>query len=637
MTVLPARLAKRALQYIAEQQAADGCIYGKASAKSNDFSDYHVHQTPFFSALILECLHAVDGSENIQTRLVSYLLTQRSSQWTWNYWQRGSQASLAQPYPDDLDDTACALAALYHARPTLLDGVTLGKLAQSLIANETMPGGPYETWLTDRQKHPDWHDIDLAVNANIGYCLALQSVQLPGLLRYIAEQLATESLHSSYYCNELPNIYFLARWYRGLHYERLRAKVAANIANYRTVNALMLALTLTSACHTGFEISQLTPLAECLLRLRIDDHWPAEAFYGEPPVAGVAYYAGSEALTTAFALEALSEFDALLQKPLKTLGMPKGRALHSRLQQLHDQLPDSDLKTSYQKLVASVILHDEDQQISGIASTTAAACGMTMLPTAALTALNIASLHGWIAYTVYDNIWDDAAEPALLGAANYALRQTVAHFRSALPRQAGFQRFVSQTLDIVDAANTWEVHHARAAVTKQQIVISQLPDYKEYQLLADRSWGHVLAPGGVLCLAGYTINSRQQQALRRFFQHLLIARQLNDDAHDWEDDLRHGHLSAVVCMLVSEPCTIDLAHDISALRLRFWQSTIDELVQLIMHHVSIARTSLATCPFTDSSTYVLWLSAIEEAAQKALAERGQTQAFIATYSDNLLA
>jgi hypothetical protein len=213
------------LLYLANQQLASGGFMGQASSHKHDFVEHRLQPTVFFTALILTCLRDTEGSEVIRRSAADFVLVHKSASWTWNYWMRGVPEATAQPYPDDLDDTCCAIIGLYHYQPSLVDGTVLGYLAQSLVSCETALGGPYETWLVNRGLHPDWHDVDLAVNTNIGYCLSLQAIELPGLMSYIEQQLASKELRSTYYEGELPNIYFLARWYKGAGYPRLQAKI----------------------------------------------------------------------------------------------------------------------------------------------------------------------------------------------------------------------------------------------------------------------------------------------------------------------------------------------------------------------------------------------------------------------------
>jgi hypothetical protein len=108
-------------------------------------------RTTFFPSLILLALSHFDQPEaqHIKRRTAQFLLKQKSDGWSFNYWDRKSAASRAQPYPDDLDDSFTALAALWHYQPTLIDGKALAAAAKLLIATERQEGGPYKTWLVD--------------------------------------------------------------------------------------------------------------------------------------------------------------------------------------------------------------------------------------------------------------------------------------------------------------------------------------------------------------------------------------------------------------------------------------------------------------------------------------------------------
>jgi hypothetical protein len=622
---------EQSLNFLKANQSKDGGFVVKASTIADDFSNYRRHPSIFFSALILECLSSIPGTETITAQLANFLLTHKSEHWTWNYWMRGSGATVSHIYPDDLDDTACSLAALQHYQPKLIDGNALGGLAQALTACETAVGGPYQTWLIDQQAYPVWHDVDVAVNANIGYFLSLRSVKLPGLEQYLDNCLNRDALKSSYYIGEIPTIYFLARWYKGSADEHLKAKIIEQLNDYSQLNSLMLPLVISSALHTGFSQQTIAPLMTRLLALQVNGHWEAAALYGEPAIEGVAYYAGSEALTTAFAIEAMTHFQATRPAMAAPKSISIDRRVARHLSRVQQQLPQSDLRAAYDRFVDSILTHDADLQVSGMASLTAEATGKA-LPLKALTALNVASLNGWVAYTIYDNFLDGEPAQDLLGVANFALRQVSAQFNTALPNNSAFQQLVSNTLNTVDAANSWEVQHARAVRSGAVITAVSLPDYKNYDQLAARSWGHMLAASGTLCLAGYDVNGLEQDALRQFFRHYLIARQLNDDAHDWEDDARSGQLTSVVCMLLGHAGTVTFPDDLETLRLKFWERTIDLVVDLIKRHCGLAEQALHDCPFIDVAVYQSWLNDITQAAESALSQRQDTQNFITAYS-----
>jgi hypothetical protein len=454
---------------------------------------------------------------------------------------------------------------------------------------------------------------------------------------YIRDCLENHKLQSSYYVSEIPTIYFLSRWYDGEALKALQANVTVQLKRYAKLNGLMLSLLISSAYHLKLKSVALDKAVGRLQTLSNNGHWAANGLYIDPAIQGVPHYAGSEALTTAFALEALINY-----QKLKTIKPHAPKAIESILQKsllkIELTLPSSNLRVNYRGFVNNLLSHDSDQQISGIATLTARAYGHR-IPTMSLNALNLASLHGWIAYTIYDDIWDGAPKPELLGVANVALRQTHDQFRLAIPDSIDFQLMVSKTLNQVDSANTWEYTHARANVNNDQVTIIGLPDYEDLQQLADRSWGHCLAATGVMLLAKYPLGSPEQKSLQRFFRYFLIARQLNDDAHDWEDDLRNGQLSAVVCMLLrsyGKPAgNIKVKQEIKMLRMLFWEQIIDQVVDVILISCKSARQALELCPFKHPEIYEAWLTKLEAAAKLALSEREETENFIASYSTNL--
>ncbi|MGC1177373.1 MAG: hypothetical protein WA843_04860 [Candidatus Saccharimonadales bacterium] len=624
----------KAVGFLSGQQATDGSFGGQAGTAIANFKPERRHLTPFTTSLITGCLRDVPGTTDLRQSATHFLLSQKNARWSWNYWQRGSDMAKSLPYPDDLDDTACALIALTSYDSKLIDGHVLANLAKLLIATEQQPGGPYRTWLVGEDQKNQWSDVDIAVNANVGRLLALNKVQVPGLTNYLDAAISKDSLVSPYYVGTIPILYFLSSWYRGKQVDALTKLVYEQISRAEEHNALMLALVITAGHHLNLPAARLRSAHRRLLDLRTDDHWPAEALYVDPQIKGIPYYAGSTALTTAFALEALNRHQAVTHRPVKKQPTNYSNTIvEQALIDSRRRLP-ANLRRGYQAAVRSTAERDTDQQITGMANLIANAYGKKVAP-AALAHLNLASLNGWIAYTIYDDFFDYEGDARQLGVANVALRQTVRHFYAALPRRQSFHRLVDGTLDIVDAANTWEVRHARGTIIEHQLDYA-LPRYAAYHQLADRSWGHMLAASGVMLALGHEKSSQEFQQLQRFFRHFLIARQLNDDAHDWETDLTRGHLSAVVTLLLNDYGNhglLRIDEELDLLRQHFWQKTIYQVAVLIHKHIRLSRQALRKCGMVDSDTFTLWLDALESATRSALNGSQETEKFIRSYQN----
>jgi hypothetical protein len=621
----------KALAYLKKMQAADGSFLGEASLHMHNFDHSRIHYTSFFTSLIICGLTDIKGSAAITQKAAKFLLTQKSADWSWNYWITGSPDDQTRPYPDDLDDTSCALSALCLTFPKTVDGAVLGNFARQLISQETAVGGPYTTWLVQPAAAETWRDVDCAVNANIGYFLSLHNVTVPGLTSYIESLLTASNLASRYYIGVIPTLYFIARWYKGPAQVKLRDLLTQQLDNdEHFTDPLAQALLLSAGCRADIAKVKLAGAYQRLIELYRGDHWDASALYNEPPVDGKNYYAGSTSLTTALAIEALELFETLstteakmpaTAKPIIVPDLPAG----------------NDLRSNYTSLIRGVINADVHNEITRIGTVIAQACGAQLTP-AQLSHFNRASVNGWAAYSIYDDIIDGQVDPALVGAANTAQRRMLHHFYEALPDNSQYRQLVARTMDGIDAANTWEAVRARAKVADGIISVARLPHYGSYRQLARRSWGHTLAPIGILVTIGFAATGTEVAQLNRFFRHYIIARQLNDDAHDWEDDLKAGILTAVVVQLLddasmSPPVQINLANDLDSLKTCFWNHTILSVTADIAHHCRAARKALAACDYiTEPKVLSGWISNLEQSADAALYERQEAKAFMKHYA-----
>jgi hypothetical protein len=407
-----------AITYLHEQQRSDGAISGYAAPKKDGFSGGHTQPTIFFSALTLECLRNVPGTQVIREHIAVYLMRHKSQSWTWNYWERTVSKSERQQYPDDLDDTMCALGALTHYNPKLIDGTILAHVANALINTETQPGGPYNTWLINTDHWPAWKNIDLAVNANIAWFLKQQRVRLPALVNYLGSAVSNDALQSAYYPERAMLLYFLAR----ASHSPLQPELAQAIMHEINVskianNMLHKALLLSAGCFGSIRMAYLSPLAQKLRDSQNNGHWPAFALYTEPSEDGVDYYAGSACLTTAFVLEALQAYDTYSKTTPLIISSKSAYSRHPSIAKDTRAIPSLIMRRHYRRCLLEIIHKDIGQQISGMASLTALACKQTVSKSV-INHLNVASLNGWAAYTIYDDIVDEGSNSKLCQSTN---------------------------------------------------------------------------------------------------------------------------------------------------------------------------------------------------------------------------
>jgi hypothetical protein len=641
------RALSQGLKVLREAKQPDGSFVSYSSPMASQFSENLSYRTVFMPALILGALAENDRSEAQAVRrgLREYLQRQRGPGGGYNYWDRQSSEYVSQACPDDLDDTCCTLIGLVRDRPQRMTGDLLAEIARLLIATEVAPGGPYRTWLLG-QELAGWQDVDLAVNANVGRLLALAKVEVPGVNNLIEEAIVQDRLSSPYYPSALPIIYFLSFWYRGSCQEMLaKAAYSGLMDSLERRSALGLALTVTALLNLGAGVSEVAEAMEALLRLQTADGWAAEGFCIDPTLQGQPYVAGSSALTTALCIEALERYERASRPPLPvTSARYPGILAGVTIDQVHQevarglqQLPLA-LRAEADDWQRRIQQQDRDGQIALLPAMTVEVVGpRSSLAHQSLVTLGAANVLGWMAYTVLDDIIDGdmatTATPTMVA----VMRLMRQWFTAALPHDAAFQRLVDETLMNADAANRWELTHCR--FTDDQVVLTAMGEFGDYKLLAERSAGHMLGAAAVLALAGWPVAGEANRKLRQAWQHLLIARQLNDDAHDWQTDLQRGRLNAVSVLLIRQEWSgqsgrVHPIAGIDALQQRFWNKTIQDVAEAINDHCRSVRQLLSHNPaVADPAPMLGLLEPLERSAQDALTGRRQTQAFIRRFSE----
>ena len=639
------------LAYLAAAQRPDGGFDSFSSPSSIHFEKAFTYQTTFAPALILAAVADLQTApaRRLKRRLAVFITAQRSPAWSFNYWAAHSPERRTYPYPDDLDDTCCALIALQRHRPDGLGPAALAAAVKLLLAVETQPGGPYRTWLAGDDAPAAWQDVDLAVNANVAYLLSLVSEPLPNLTALMERAIRDEQFVSPYYPSAYPVLYYLARTYRGPLVAKLRGIVRRLAREAEKLSPLQTALLLTSLLRLGGRADSCVA-ARLIEAQATDGSWQAEAFCLDPAQSGITYYSGSQALTTAFALESLHIYrDA----SSLTRNAVTGRGTSGRTAAQAD--------AAFRMAVLSSVPQDMEQSgtelcqaMVGFANRLGSSSNGTEimalplqfsrslqrpLPQTAgpmLLQLGRANLYGWAAYTIYDDFLDDEGQPGLLPVATAALRYSLAAFDKARPEDRAFRRLVRQTFDTIDSANAWEVSHCRFRRAGRQLVIKALPDYGEPVRLAGRSLGHALTPLAVLRASGAAVDSDTFRQLQQAIIHYLTARQLNDDAHDWQIDLRNGHITYVVARLLADeevrPGRYGLDGLVQRLQPRFWHRTLPDICRLMQAQTALGRRQLQRLSGLQPHNVLSeLLDGIDASVAETLATQDRAQRFLKHY------
>jgi hypothetical protein len=632
---------RKGLGFLARTQRDDGGFISYSSASMRPFRRIGSWQTVFVPALMLACLAGLDDREAMPVRekLAGFLLKQRNTGWSFNYWAKDAADRKTQPYPDDLDDTFCALAGLYLHDPSIVDEAVMARAVKLLLATEESVGGPYRTWLVPADSRPAWLDVDPAVNANIAYFLSLIGSRLPNLDKLMGKAIVSGGFSSPYYPSAYAFIYYFARAYEGPHKGRLLDQ--ARRFHRKAATDLERALCISARMRLGETKDLRGAVSGLLSGQRRDGAWPAAAFYADPVKKGKLYYSGAPALTTAFALEALNLWRGTAVRSETAGGnvndvVMKRDVLALAARQCRD-LPE-ELRRTVLELLGKLAGGGNGPEIIGLATrfNGSLIAGLDPAPAGLLDVLGLANLYGWLAYTVYDDFLDEEGRPELLPAANTAMRKSLGGFSQALPGHQAWRQMVRRAFDDIDGANAWEQAGCRFGRRSGGLVVGRLPDYADMSKLAERSLGHALPPMAVLAAKGLDLSGASCVHVMTALRHYLIARQLNDDAHDWPDDLHSGHITAVVALILSElkvkPGTYDAAKLAAEARHQFWHHTLANVCRLAKRHIRMSRQGFsASRLMRPGNDMTVLLDGLEASVDEALAMRGRAETFLKHY------
>jgi hypothetical protein len=578
--------------------------------------------------------------KKVKDKVAHFLLTQKGDHWSFNYWFKGYREYRDIPYPDDLDDTFCALSALYEYDAKLFDGKVMGKIVTMLTSAEEAPGGPYNMWLVPKSAWKNWHDIDLVVNSNIAFFLSLQDIHLPKLDQFI-ERSIEENDYEFPYNTIYPGIYFISRFYNGKKASRMIKLILSKMEpDGKWENPLRTALAISALLNlsNGSLSHLLQDSIDYLLKTQSKDgSWKPYSFFFQMRLQDKTLYAGSSSITTALCLEAINTYQNKFSQKIDSMAKIEKEPKISEESIIYDAIKKRarkrfshlgiDLRKQALRVLGDTLKGDIDGQIALLPLFFRKSIGSLgkSISDECVVRLGLGTLYGWMAYTIYDDFLDKEGDVALLSVANISLRESCRIFDSVLPDNTMFSEFSHKIFDTIDSANTWEVVHCRSRDT--------MPDYGDYGKLAERSLGHALGPLSILFKLGYKEDSQEVQNLLDFFRHYLIARQLNDDAHDWQEDLDHGRINAVVPHIFHDLGSRKYSHN-RDLEQIFWDKTILRVCRDISHHLLCARKSLKKISvLKDTAILAGLLTSIDHAVEQTLNSHKETNAFLGAYAE----
>lgn len=644
------------LAFLIKEQNANGGFSSFTSEKKNAIGKGIVHDSTFPASLIASSLRGLDyfpESKMIREKAIDFLLGQKSDFWSFNYWERGSSDSIKTPYPDDLDCTFCSLLSIFEYDKKAIKGKDMGKIVTLLTATEKKEGGPYMTWLVPGNADKAWKDVDLAVNSNVASFLATQDIYLDSISSLVEAAVRKKDFSSPYYYSEYSVIYFISRFYRGKCVKKMISKITSHKrSDGGWGNVLETGFCVSALLNFGCSPDSVRDSIGYLLDK--EKEWKsAYPFVVELVKDENVHYSGAPALTTAFVLEALGKYRSADDKSKSSKST--GKNSESKRDAIHERII---------KKAIDIFPHD-NEYVSGATAKqirkmneSHCAKNITLLPyefheslkskipsvikPSVLDDLGIANLLGWVAYSAYDDFYDGEGDVSKLPAANLCLLELSSVFMKHAGQSKEFVSIFREIMTSIEEANLWEMENCRVALSGKGFRLPMhFPRYADYSKLADRSMGHALGPIAIVSMLGRGKKSPGMKGVIGMFRSYIIAKQLNDDAHDWEEDVMNGRLTPVVSMILKawrknnkSRAIIDLSKDIKAFQEIFWYETIKVVCKEILFHAAKARECLASLDMIKNKDFFIRMIEKEEnSAKSAIEERGNTMDFISSFEE----
>lgn len=200
----------KATDFLAQNQLSYGEFKTYFTTDKKLIENFIFDSSPFVTALILYCISFSEDAKisDVKQKAVQFLLEEKEKPLLWRYWS--SRNVKHEKLPLDLDDTACISYVLKQYYSPILYSF-LFTSNHKIILNNRNENGIFYTWINP----PGYkNNIDSAVNANVllylGEC---QETKL--VIDYLNHLVLNDCEQGSYpyYLNDLCLYYFMSRAY----------------------------------------------------------------------------------------------------------------------------------------------------------------------------------------------------------------------------------------------------------------------------------------------------------------------------------------------------------------------------------------------------------------------------------------
>lgn len=522
------------------------------------------------------------------------------------------------PGPKAAIETSVALSAIAPYLD-LFPKKQLLKKAVKKAASQLRPGHPLslaaikliegdKTGEIPLQKIKALDKGDLGDAVSIQFLYSLGYIHIPEVDVLIDEAIKKEKYHSKLFHNDLILIYLISRVYKG----KLRGKIINYlIGRLSGLNSLLdKALAATSLLNLGVNTDTIQGLIKDILDS------PDILFMGERGAFLRAALAAETILK--YEEKRKSEFGSVKDQDAnliykEVIELVRAKFMHTdrETNSLFDELLESVLESDIRREIAlGPYFFDKslEEELNG------------KISREVLKELGAANVFGWLAYKIYDDFLNYEGDSAMLSIANIANRESIKLYCHIL-KDAAHLDIILRKMDKTDMVNQWEVLNCRFD-PKDPTTIKRNIDYEDYSVLYRKSSGRSLPSISIILLLGFNAHSLEIEKTRLFFKHYLIASSLENDADDWEKDMRSGIMNPAISQIlqgieIAEWDSLDTI--IAKMRHKFALQDAKYIYFMINEHIYEAKRALEELEImADKSYFISLLDRLEKAVSLAV-------------------
>ena len=499
------------------------------------------------------------------------------------------------------------IANIVKLFPDEITGKEIAKTMKKLGNMEEKEGGPYKD---------DKKQIEIGLNSIIFYLLSALEVEIPNLTELIEDRIRKNNFQSDY-IKESFSIYLISQTYKGKEKEKL-IKIIRERKNEDILDKILGTISLLYLdCENDIpeRIDYITSNIQ-----QLNNSYSIIKNTKSTPELNFSFYHKM--------IEEKRKIET--EKEIERQDKDMINKIIAKAEQEFSNFPEEFSNISLEQIIKT-IKKNKDKQMSLMSYYTLKALGKNNIPEEKIVELGLMNAFFWTAFIIYDDFWDEDEEavPRLLPSANTFARKYICYFHSAI-NEEDWHIFFNNIMDNLDMANSWETSHCRAKVIDNKLTVPEIiPDYADYSYKFFPSSGHILGPIIILIKSGYNLNSKEVNSFINYFKNYLIAMQINDDSHDWEEDIKRGHISTVVAMMLTEwknkypeRKEIDLTSDIEKLQEIFWFDTLPKSAEIALSFTKKSREELKKITLFENYNYLeKFIDMNENIAHKATVEQ----------------